>query len=87
VARLKVGGVRRGEKKQSLRPLRNLKFSPKFGKKCRSSGGSAIALGLAEEIDLDHWFICPGGAQEEPTEGGERQSSDLPQIPVNRWIK
>jgi hypothetical protein len=32
----------------------------------QSSGGSTAAVRSAEEEDLDHWFLRPGGAQEKP---------------------
>jgi hypothetical protein len=43
----------------------------------KSSGGSIAAIRLAEEEDLEHWFLHPGGAQEKPTEGRDREPLDL----------
>jgi hypothetical protein len=43
----------------------------------QSSGGSTAAVRSAEEEDLDRWFLRPGGAQEKPTEGRDREPLDL----------
>jgi hypothetical protein len=43
----------------------------------KSSGGSTVVVRSAEEEDLDHWFLRPGGAQEKPTEGRYREPLDL----------
>jgi hypothetical protein len=45
----------------------------------QSSGGSTVAIKSAEEEDLDHWFLHPGGAQEKPTKGRDREPLDLTQ--------
>ena len=43
----------------------------------KSSEGSTTAVKLDEEEDLDHWFLRPGGDQEKPTEGRDREPLDL----------
>jgi hypothetical protein len=43
----------------------------------QSSRGSTVVVRSDEEEDLDHWFLRPGGAQEKPTEGRDRESLDL----------
>jgi hypothetical protein len=54
---------------QRWRPL-VFEILPSMGRKYASSGGSIVAVRSAEkEEDLDHWFLCPGGSQEKPTEG------------------
>jgi hypothetical protein len=43
----------------------------------QSLGGSTTTVRSAEEEDLDHWFLRPGGAHEKPTEGRDREPLDL----------
>jgi hypothetical protein len=38
---------------------------------------SSVSHQIGQRTDLDRWFMHPRGAQEEPTEGGARQPSDL----------
>jgi hypothetical protein len=63
-------------KRQRLRPLA-FEILPSLGRKCASSGGSTVVVRSTGEEDLDHWFLCPGEAQEKPTEGRDRESLDL----------
>jgi hypothetical protein len=57
------------KEKTKFEAFKEFEFSPKSGKKVRRSlGGVAIAVGSAGEIDLDHWFSCPGRNQKKHTE-------------------
>jgi hypothetical protein len=65
------------ERAQGSKPLR-IEILPRLGRKCVISGGAAVAVRSARGEEI--WTVvltCPGGAQEESTEGGDRQPSDL----------
>jgi hypothetical protein len=69
-------GVRRGEREKRLRPLA-FGVLPSLGRRSAQVQESTVAVGSAEEEDLDRWFLRPGGAQEKPTEGRVHEPLDL----------
>jgi hypothetical protein len=85
-ARTQGRGVRREKRRTKVEAFENWKFFQVLGRKCASSGGSTAAIRSAGEKKI--WTVGfyvqegAGGAHR----GGDRQSSDLTQIPVSRWI-
>jgi hypothetical protein len=69
-------GVRRGEREKRLRPLA-FGVLPSLGRRSAQVQESTAVIGSVEEEDLDRWFLRPGGAQEKPTEGRDREPLDL----------
>jgi hypothetical protein len=48
-----------------------------MGRRSAQAQESTVAVIWMGRRDLDRWFLCPGDAQEECTEGGDHEPLDL----------